>query len=178
MIYSGHSGVGALLGFAAYKYSETNDSNIAYVLLSAFLLGLASHYVTDSIPHGHYDLYIQKKKKSDAKKLKKSAYYIVAADIALSITVYTLLFLVLFGEISILYLFIATLGSQLPDLIMILNDFQLANKNMLVKIEQKFHGGIVHWHDKKDGSARPWSWTDSWQVLVSISAIIIPIIFR
>ena len=180
MIASGHNSTAALLAVTAIHINEQTDLLNSYPLLLTclFVVGIISHYLTDLIPHGHYKQpemalkHYMARPKAERKSIPTITLLIGLADFMLSLIVFIVIFWILLGTSSLIYLGVAFAGTQLPDLIMIANKSGIGSNNKFVQIEQSFHGGPIHWHDQKNGQARLWSWTDTWQILVFVLAIL------
>lgn len=181
MIASGHNSVAAILATGAMYYTNYHASSEYDPALwfTLVILGLISHYLADAIPHGHYKkpesalkTYVTKPK-AERTHIPLSTFFIGLVDMLVSLLIFVVLFWLLFGAGSLIILFFAFIGAQLPDLVMLIHDSGIAPNNPLVKLEQSLHAGPVHWHDSESDLPRPWGITDIWQIGVFILAIIL-----
>lgn len=180
MIASGHNSSAALLAISAIYVNEQTSvlDSFPALLACLFIVGIISHYLTDLVPHGHYKepemalKHYMAKPKEERRSIPRITLLIGLADLLVSLFIFITIFWVLLGLSSLIYLGVAFAGTQLPDLIMIANKSGIVSGNKFVQLEESFHGGPIHWHDQKNGRARLWSWTDIWQILVFILAIL------
>lgn len=155
MVAFGHTAIGALIG--AYTYQYLGDANPAYGLLVAGSAGLISHYLFDSIPHGHFFREDQYQKKVGL---------VIVFDLAFSVIIY-LLTAFTFSQANwlyVLYILYGIGGSQLPDILDGLIYTKRLPKTGILKWEFQFHNE-THWHGKHQ-KALLWSIWDTWQVLL------------
>lgn len=170
MIASGHNSAGTILGILAYKAS-VSSSNPWYMICALLVIaGIAVHYLTDALPHGHYNWQIVAR--DGNKRFNKALIPAMLLDGLGSFIALAAITNLVIGHNSLWYVILGVMASQLPDFIMLANKIGLGSNNKLVIAEQSFHGGIVHWHDLPNDTPRPWSWTDLWQVLVFIIAVL------
>lgn len=164
MIAFGHTAIGTLVGIGTYQL--LGDANPVLGSAVALGAGIASHYITDVIPHGHLIHF---------KDYKKKVHLVIIFDLALSIILFSALAYFAHGiSWQTLYILAGIAGAQLPDVMdgLIYVGF-LPNKG-LIKLENNFHSG-THWHGTFD-KALMWGKRDIWQisaVLIALLAIII-----
>ncbi|MDQ5952092.1 MAG: hypothetical protein QG626_219 [Patescibacteria group bacterium] len=104
-----HTAIGTLVGTAVGNP------------LLGFILGLSSHYLVDMIPHG--DMFMREPDNLVNKITEKLAHVFVITDIALGLTLLTVLGYFLPNEITRSPVYIASIfGSILPDLMVGIND--------------------------------------------------------
>lgn len=169
MIAIGHSAMGVIVGEAVI-YTISPSLPIALQLLLAFGLALALHYAMDFLPHGHY--YV------DYKKLDSLAVSKVLLDLMGGILIF--LFLAAFkysiSSLSFWTIVAAIAGSQLTDVFEAATKFKLIPRWSWVRVHSTFHK-MMHWHNEPDsplpGGARPFKWTDVWQVAVVAVTLLI-----
>ncbi len=155
MVAFGHTAVGALIGAYTYQYLGNGDPLTG--LVAAGALGVASHYVFDTIPHGHFF------RESD---YRQKVGFVIVFDLALSVLVY-LITAFTFSQANILYVLYILFGiggAQLPDILDGLIYTKRLPKTGILKWEFNFHNN-THWHGKHQ-KALLWSVWDTWQVLL------------
>ena len=104
-----HTAIGALIGTAVGSP------------VLGFALGVASHYLVDMIPHG--DMHMRESNNLVNKKNERFAHAFVFTDIALGITLLTVLGQFLPNDVTRSSVYAASIfGSILPDLLVGLND--------------------------------------------------------
>lgn len=154
MVALGHTAVGVIVGATAYQFLGQGD--LATGLVAAGAAGVASHYLGDFIPHGHFV-------KPD--ELKKVLLPIIIFDLFLPIVLFLGLtyFKEEFGQ-KFLYIMFGIGGSQLPDVLDGLIYTGVLKCKGLFKIENKFHQGL-HWHGR-GAKTLLLGTRDLWQVLM------------
>lgn len=151
MLAIGHVAVGFSLGLLAAQ----TIGNPGLALAVGFSGGLASHYLTDLIPHGHITA------GSD------SPYdsFLIFLDLILGGAVFLLLGFVMFGlTLKFLTITLGMAGSILPDFFEAGRRYGLYPHTGVFRLEMDFHHW-THWH----GSGKrtlPIRIYDLWQVLV------------
>lgn len=175
MIAIGHTSVGVILGTAATQFIPPLTLNLPIQIILVGAAGLASHYLMDIMPHGHYEF--------DQKQISNRQKLYFSLDFILPILIIAFYLLTTHGFDRVTWLIGAgILGAQLPDVLM-----GLRNKNMLpnwnlFKIESHYHSQ-THWHNPKDASkattqgGRKLGLSDTWQLIVGIIATILLIKF-
>ncbi|HRH31848.1 MAG TPA: hypothetical protein PLK06_00830 [bacterium] len=104
-----HTAIGTLVGTAVGNP------------LLGFILGLSSHYLVDMIPHG--DMFMREPDNLVNKVTEKLAHVFVITDVALGLTLLTILGHFLPNEVTRSSVYIASIfGSILPDLMVGIND--------------------------------------------------------
>lgn len=159
MIAFGHTAVGVLVGIGTYQV--LGGSNVIEGSAVAFSVGVASHYLFDFIPHGHF---------FGPKDYKRKVFLTIIFDLLLSLILFTYLSFTRFGiSDQFFYILFAIAGSQAPDILdgFIYIDI-LPNKG-LIKAENNLHR-LMHWHGK-DKNTLLISRFDIWQVLICLSAV-------
>lgn len=165
MVALGHTALGVIVGVTAYQFLGQGD--LVTGLLVTGTAGVASHYLGDFIPHGHFV-------KLD--KLKKVLLPIIIFDLFLPIILF-LGFLYLKDGFSqrMLYIMFGVGGAQLPDVLDgLLFIGKLKNKG-LVKLENDFHQGL-HWHGRGAKTLLLGA-RDIWQVLMIVVAFFL-VVFK
>lgn len=167
MIAVGHTSVGVIIASSIIAVSPAGQLS-PWAFVFAIVLGVLFHYATDLIPHGHY--YI------NTKHLKTGQLSVFFADLFGG----ALLFLIIaaykfgFGQYFWLVL-VAIIASQLTDVVEGLAAFKLIPRTKTVSAHSRFHL-LVHWHNEpgspNPGYGRPIRWSDAWQVLAFLLALI------
>lgn len=153
MVAFGHTAVGAIIGY--YAYQTLTPGNPYAGLIITGTVGVVSHYIMDTIPHGHYFKHSEYKSK---------IIPTIILDLALPILLY-LACAYYFSNSNILFtLFIlfGIGGSQLPDILDGLIYTGFIKKNGLLKMENNIHTS-THWHGKFD-NVLLFSFWDIWQI--------------
>lgn len=171
MIASGHNSIGAILGLTAYQLAQTSNNPWYMVWPLVFIAGIASHYLADALPHGHYNWQIHAR--GGNKRFNKALLPAMIIDGLGTIVVFCILSAVFISKTSVWYVLFAIFAAQLPDFIMLFNNLSTGHNSRLIKLEQNFHGGIVHWHDLPGDKPRPWGWSDAWQIMLSMVAVML-----
>lgn len=155
MVAFGHTAVGAIVGYYAYQMLIPGDP-ISGLLITG-TAGVISHYIMDTVPHGHF---------FRGSEYKKKIMPVIIFDLAVSVILYTLTAYYFSGNNLIFTLFIlfGIGGSQLPDILDgLIYTGRLPRKGVL-KWENSFHTA-THWHGKHDKVLLLSIW-DFWQVAV------------
>lgn len=169
MVSSGHASVGALIGFAIVK-TVPASAHPFLIIITAFLAAILSHYVCDFVPHGHYFILL--------KKLTTRSMTILFFDTFGATALILLLALLAFGlSPSFFIIAAAIIGAQLPDAFEGLVDLKIIPTGRFSKIHRYWHFKIIHWHNeptsKLPGHGRPIRWTDLWQLITFMLAILV-----
>lgn len=156
MIATGHNGVGALIGVTVLSLQEGYDLQGLELYLLALFLGIVSHYLADSIPHGHiFGFAIQKRLKE-----------IILIDLFSSFLLIAIISYSKFGlSESFLVIMVSILGAQLPDVIGGLEFIGRVRIRGFLLLEYKLHQYIAHWHGY-EVNGLPWRQRDIWQILI------------
>lgn len=170
MVAFGHTAVGTLVGLGVYHYFGTSQPELG--LLIAGGAGIASHYLADSIPHGHFFSH---------KDFKKKIIYAIIFDFFLSVIVFSGLVLFISGfDWKFWYVLFAIGGAQLPDILDGFYYLALLPHSGLFKSENSFHQA-THWHGIfKNGKlidGQPFKKYDVWQVVMVVVALLALISF-
>lgn len=165
MVAFGHTAVGVIVGAGVYQLLGQGD--IASGLITAGAVGVASHYLTDFIPHGHF---------AKPDKLKRVLPQIIIFDLLLPIILLLgLTYLNTGFNQKFLYILFGIGGAQLPDVLDGLIFIKKIQAKGLVKIENDFHQ-ILHWHGTGTKTLLLGA-RDIWQVLVILLSLLLVIIF-
>lgn len=163
MVAFGHTAVGALVGLTAYNLSLSTNPALGFTF--AAIGGIASHYLMDLIPHGHF---------TNLKNYKKNIKLIIFLDLFLSLLIFFLASIITFGlQLPTQLIITAIAFSQLPDILDGLVYIGFLKPNKLIKIEMKIHD-LTHWHGTGDKVLKFGIW-DIWQistVLISLWLIL------
>ncbi len=169
MIAVGHTSVGVLMGLAGAAVLPESVPLWGQVLLVG-VAGVASHYVMDMMPHGHYEF--------DSKRPSQQENLTLLNDLLVPIVVVGLLLLWRHGVDATSWLVAAgVVGAQLPDVF----DGLLARGTIppfgWARREHAFHSW-THWHNPKDSAkatsqgGRRLGWSDAWQAIVGLVALV------
>jgi len=163
MIAFGHTAVGTLVGIGTYQLLGGSTPVLATGV--AFGVAIASHYITDLVPHGHLIHF---------KDYKKKVKYVIVLDLALSVLLFSWLAYSKHGlGWETIYILAGIAGAQLPDVLDGLIYTGYIPERGIVKIEAKFHQE-THWHGKFE-NALMWGRRDIWQittVLIALGAVL------
>jgi hypothetical protein len=159
MVSFGHTAIGVIVGTSTYHF--LGDGNLITGLLVTGAVGVLSHYIADSIPHGHFPM---------PGGFRKGVIPIIIFDLFLSIVLFlSIIFLKKgFGD-QFLYILFGIGGSQLPDVLDGLIYARFLKSGGLLAVEHGFHL-LSHWHDKS-GKPLPITLKDVWQVFVVLAAL-------
>jgi len=161
MVAFGHTAIGVIIGVTSYHFLGSGD--LATGLITTGAVGVTSHYLADLMPHGHFFRHL---------KYKSSILWVIIFDVFLSVALFLGFSHFLGKNIEqILYIFFGIGGSQLPDVLDGLIYMDLLPKKSLLKMENRFHQW-THWHGKNE-HALLWSYTDIWQILTVVLALLI-----
>ena len=118
-----HTAIGVLIGTAVGNP------------VLGFILGFASHYLVDVIPHG--DMYMRESNNLVNKKNERMAHVFVITDIALGITLLNVLGTILPDDVTRSTVYAASIfGSVLPDAMVGINDLV---KSKLGRLHTRLH---------------------------------------
>lgn len=161
MIASAHIAVGFASGLLIAKYIP--EPYLASGV--AFTSGLALHYLTDLIPHGHFI--------EHEKVTSKKGRLLIFTDLILSGLIF--LFLIYMHDkppVQSIIIGVSVIGNLLPDVIA--SQVAYPGKKIPEKgffaWENKLHWDIVHWHGTYE-KALKWNIWDFWQIAVTIISI-------
>ena len=167
MIAVGHTAVGVMVGVAASHILPTNPPLLITVVASA-VAGLASHYLMDLVPHGHYDFDFSNP--SPREKLRLSADLLLPIVLALGVVAWR------HGASSEFWLVAAGIGgAQLPDIVNGVRARGWLPQWSWLEAEGRFHMS-THWHNPHDSQAatreggRKLGVSDLWQLVMVIMA--------
>jgi hypothetical protein len=160
MIAVGHTSVGVIVGIGVLAITEGQSPLVAVSV--AYVAGVASHYLMDLIPHGHYDF--------NGENPTYRSISLLCLDLFLPISIFSLFLLLKFGLSTPLYVsFMAIAGAQAPDVLQGMLARGIFPRRGLFQDETHFHMW-THWHNPKNPldatreGGRKLSWTDLWQV--------------
>lgn len=166
MVAFGHTAVGVLVGVASYQAFSSGDIASGLVLTGA--IGVLSHYLMDTVPHGHYF--------TDMAKYERLIIWVIIFDLLLPILfILGLMHYLGRSGTEILYVLFGIGGAQLPDVIEGLKALRLLPDFKLLRIENRIHTN-THWHGKAE-KALLWGLRDIWQVAVFVLAILVIIFY-
>lgn len=159
MVATGHTAVGVIVGVTAYHFFSQGDLATGLVLTGA--AGVAFHYLSDFIPHGHFFM---------PKDFKKYIVPVIILDVILP----AILFL---GGVYLknglgekfLYVMFGIGGSQIPDVLDGLIYTAKLKRGNLLKTENNFHQGL-HWHGRGLKTLLL-GFRDVWQILIILVAL-------
>ncbi len=161
MIAFGHTAVGSLVGLAGYNYFGHSEPLLGLALTSG--TAIASHYLTDFIPHGHLIRF---------KDLKRLAKWAALFDFGLSSLIFFGLSYLSFGlSLKLVYLACGILASNLPGILDGLIYTNVLPAKGFLGFEHKLHE-LMHWHGLKD-KALVWGQKDLWQIGVVIISLVV-----
>ncbi len=160
MIAFGHTAVGAIVGASTYYYFGDQEPIIG--LSVALGAGLASHYIFDLIPHGHFF-------KSD---YKKNIAPVIIFDLFFSVALFLFTQLYFHGfNIGLLYILFGIGASQAPDILDgLIYIGRIPNKG-IIKTENNFHLW-THWHGRGK-NVRLLGLSDIWQLVIVLLGLFI-----
>ncbi len=153
MVAFGHTAIGAIVGY--YAFQQLGDGNPATGLIITGTAGLLSHYIMDTVPHGHF---------FKGGEYKQKILPVILFDLGLSILLYlTTAFYFSGGNILFTLIILFGIGgSQLPDILDGLIYIGKIKNKGLIELENRFHIS-THWHGKHN-NVLLWSIWDIWQV--------------
>ena len=165
MVATGHTGLGVIVGVTAYKL--LGQGNLATGLIITGSIGVFSHYLADSIPHGHFFA---------TEKLKKNIGKIIIFDVFIPILFFLGVMYLKNGlNEKLLYVMFAIGGAQLPDVIDGLMYTGIIKAKGLLKFENIIHQAL-HWHGKGYKTLKI-ELRDIWQLVTILLAILVTFIF-
>lgn len=168
MLAFGHNSVGTMVGLGTFAVLPESIPLFARLGI-AFVLGIFSHYLTDAIPHGHYEF-------APARLTKKMALLFLA-DFGGSMLILAGAAFWRFGLTEGFFMAFAGMwGAQLPDIFEGFVSLKAIPFNKWVRAHRKFHFEMIHSKTPtqlrlSDGVTRRWSWTDIWQVGCFVVAV-------
>jgi hypothetical protein len=166
MIATGHNGVGALVGLTTIALADGYGLEAPTTYILALILGIISHYLADSIPHGHIW----------TTNVRENLRKIILGDLFGTFAIIALVAFIKFGVSEAFFIIMfAILGAQLPDVIGGLEYIGKLPKRGLLIWEYKLHQYIAHWHGYEEHGL-PWRTRDVWQIMVYLSSLYL--IFR
>ncbi len=161
MVAFGHTAAGTIVGVITYQYLGSGDLTTG--LLAAGITGVASHYIGDSMPHGHF---------FKSSEFRDKILLILAVDVI--VPVIFLLGTAFYTQksyIEILYIIFGISGAQLPDVLDSLIKLGVIKSNKFFDNEMRFHHW-THWHGTGD-KALMFSFGDIWQILLFVLAVLV-----
>jgi len=162
MIAFGHSSTGVIVGVGAVAVAQSGASpSLVWLLPATVAIGVASHYLCDAIPHGHYHF------SSTHPTTKQLALF--ALDFFGVVILFGVIALHKFGLGAGLWLIAAgVLGAQLPDIYEAFVDLRILPTNKFSEAHRHWHWAILHWHHLRGPrltkDTRALGWWDIWQV--------------
>lgn len=170
MLAFGHNGVGTMVGLGTFAVLP-DSIPLPGRLGIAFVLGIFSHYLTDAIPHGHYEF--------APHELTKKMALLFLADFGGSMLILAGIALWRFGLTEGFFMVFAGMwGAQLPDIFEGFVSLKVIPSWRWVRAHRKFHFETMHAKTPHnlllpDGVSRRWSWTDIWQIGCFVGSIYI-----
>jgi hypothetical protein len=162
MVAFGHTAVGATVGLAGYALFSTLPPYIGLPLTGA--LGVASHYLADLLPHGHFF-------RLKPKDFKKEITITIFFDVLLGVALFLGIAYFKSGfDLKFWHLFFGIGGAQFPDVLANLINLKLLPNKGLLKKEGDMHLS-THWHGKFDDALRISFW-DLWQLAVVFLSVL------
>lgn len=159
MVQFGHNSFG--VGAGILIYNLLGDNNPILTLTAAGGLGVISHYVVDSIPHGHFIKF---------NEYKQKVWSVIVFDLFLSFLIFLTLSNWVYGtNLKTLCILFGMGGAQLPDILDGMIYMKWIPKKGVVKLENNFHQ-LTHWHGKLE-KGLPWGMRDIWQITAFFVAI-------
>lgn len=163
MIAIGHTAVGFSVGLLVARVVP--DPFLAGIIV--FCSGIALHYLTDWIPHGHLT----------AKQIDPYDSHLIYWDLFGGGLFFLLLSLFYFGLSKItLIILISIFANQLSDVLAFLTRRKILPFQGLFVKEFAFHQA-THWHGLGMDTL-PISRRDIWQLIVILGALVLPILTR
>jgi hypothetical protein len=169
MIAVGHTSVGVLVGLAGSTLLPAEAPLWLLVVITG-VAGVASHYVMDLVPHGHYQF--------DGKTPSRRSVILLSLDLGLPIIIIAIILLAKFGLGPASWLVAAGVaGAQAPDIFDGLLDKGLIPAGRLATKESTIHYR-THWHNPTDPTKAtpqggiPLGLADMWQGLVAAIALL------
>ena len=171
MIAVGHTSVGIVLGVATTEILHPSILPLPLEIVAVGAAGLASHYLMDLVPHGHYNF--------NQQGLTQRQKLTFGLDFILPICLVGIYLLTNFGFGRISWLVGAgILGAQLPDLLMGLRSKKLLPDWSWLSSESHLHSQ-THWHNPTNPAnatqegGRKLAISDLWQVAMCILALVL-----
>lgn len=160
MVAIGHTAVGAVTGLFIYQTFSIQEPILGLTTVTA--AGIASHYLTDIIPHGHFVKF---------KDLRSKIMPIILYDVILGGVLFLLTAALWQGlNLKWLYILFAIGGAQLPDILDVLIYLGVIPNKGLIKLENALHIQ-THWHGKFEKGLMMGK-RDIWQFSVIILSLI------
>jgi hypothetical protein len=160
MVAFGHTALGVMVGASVASFYAGASPIEGLAVASG--AAIVSHYLADSIPHGHF---------FKGNEYKKKILGVIIFDLFLSIILFTGLAYLKFGiSLELLYILFGIGASQLPDVLDGLIFIGVIPNKGLFKLEHEFQQGL-HWHGQGNKTLL-WGRRDIWQVAVVILALL------
>jgi hypothetical protein len=157
MISIGHSAVGAAIGVATYQF--IGDANPLLGLTTAGITGLASHYLTDIVPHGHFF--------KGTQNYKRNIIPVIIFDVFLGALLFLALSYYRHGlDWQLWYVLFGIGGAQFPDVLDNITHIGVLPRKGLLKTHNIHHEN-THWHGKGDNGLLL-GIRDIWQLTVVV----------
>lgn len=138
MISFGHSSTGVIVGVGAVALAQ-NGASLSWLLPATLVAGIASHYICDAIPHGHFF--------HGFGKSSRKEWILFLLDIAGAVVLFGAISLHKFGLGAGLWLIAtAVFGAQIPDVYESLVDLGVLPTNRFSEAHRYWHWQILHWH--------------------------------
>src|SRR6185437_485531 len=162
MVAFGHTALGAGVGLLIYKLIGQSLPP-AEELILAGAAGVVSHYVMDTVPHGHFFV------KGDFRKQVKP---VLLFDLGLGILLFAFWSLINLGLSQAFWSILFGIGgAQLPDVVDGLMGAEVLPAEGFLKTEHEFHQS-THWHGSGENGLL-WGKRDIWQIVVAVISLAI-----
>lgn len=163
MIAIGHLAAGSIIGNVVVNYTQDPVKGV----LLGLACGLASHYILDTVPHGHFD------RKAEYTKISLTTILIYLDFIGGSFLFFYLAFSKFGFSNNLFVVLFSIFGAILPDMISAVDKlfFGQSLRKGLLKGEYSFHSS-THWHGKGTKTLLM-SLKDLWQVALIVLAFFI-----
>lgn len=159
MVAFGHSAVGVSVGVVTYSAFASHNPVLGLAVAGA--LGIASHYLCDLIPHGHFVKF---------NDLKKKIFVVIVFDLIFSILLFSGAEFLKNGlTLRLLYILFGIGGALIPDVIDTSININLLPYKGFFKYEYDLQQ-LMHWHGSKE-KGLPIGWWDISQFGLVILAL-------
>lgn len=162
MIAFGHTAIGTAVGL----YTTTLTQDPISGCLTAFGIGIISHYIADFIPHGHlFGI--------NTKNYKSRIVQAIILDLLLSLIIFVgIAFWRFEFNYQFWFILFGITGSQLPDVLDGLIYLKFFPKKGFFKVENDFHQ-LLHWHGRGEKGLK-WAFLrrDFWQVGIVLAVLV------
>lgn len=167
MLAWGHTALGSVVGLTTYQLiGESIHPGLGLIISGG--AGVISHYIVDTIPHGH---------PFSTKDFKQKIIFALIFDVFLSVALFSYFAYLKFNlSLGFWYMLFGIGGALISDVIDGLIFLGFLRKSGLLKIENNIHLA-THWHGRGEHVLR-FSILDIWQILVVLIALFLVNGFR